>query len=86
MPGWCRAEVLLSLIVNGCVKGYLRPTAVDVGATTVACALSRVAALCTIRWMTHGCPDSAPVCHMNVIGSPLGVIRDDIVPCGCGPG
>src|SRR5581483_958589 len=44
---------------------------VDVNAATVACEFARVAALCTIGWMTHGCPASAPVCHMNVIGSPL---------------
>jgi hypothetical protein len=31
---------------------------------------ARLAALCTIRWMTHGYPVSAPVCH-GVIESPL---------------
>jgi hypothetical protein len=64
-------EVLLAAAVPPeiflVIAGTYMPDA-DKSATTVAREFSRDATLCTIRWMTHGCPASAPVCHMNVIG------------------
>jgi hypothetical protein len=45
---------------------------------TITRDFARLTALCTIRWMTHECPASAPVCQCGFIESPLVLDWQDI--------